>query len=135
MPTLNQVLTLIDNDLAEAPGFFGNYAEGNFVTVGAFKGKLSYAGGTNNDVTLTVVANVSIAANDASGSETGPDNGQFTVTFCLGTAFSVPAGGLLVNFNQTGSTATDGADFTSIGTSVTISSCRVELDDHQRRGD
>jgi hypothetical protein len=57
---------------------------------------------------------VSVTATDASASETGPDPGTFTVTRTGDTSES-----LTVYYTVSG-TATPGADYTSIGTSVTL---------------
>jgi len=54
IPTLNQVFTLIDNDGADAvTGEFNGLPNDSVVTVNGYQYKLSYFGGTGNDVTLT----------------------------------------------------------------------------------
>src|SRR5581483_6213045 len=56
-PDTDTVFTLIDNDGADAvSGTFAGLAEGATFTVGRFTFKISYVGGTGNDVTLTVAA-------------------------------------------------------------------------------
>ena len=68
---------------------------------------------TNNSATLTVndddATSVSIAATDASGSETGTNGALFTVT--LGGSKVAPGGGIVVNYSV-GGTATADADYT-----------------------
>lgn len=76
--------------------------------------------GTPDTATLTITDNdtatVSIIASDATGSEPGTDDGQFTIALDHGQA---PPGGLEVTFTFNGS-ATAGADYAAIGNSVTI---------------
>ncbi len=51
--TTGDMIVLIDNDGADAvTGTFNGLAEGDAVTVGAFNGTISYAGGDGNDVVL-----------------------------------------------------------------------------------
>ncbi len=66
----------------------------------------------DNDTSATV----SITANDATAGEPD-DDGQFTVSLSGGTL--APAGGVTVQFDITG-TATNGADYASLGNSVMI---------------
>lgn len=55
-PVRGQVYTIIDNDGNDAvTGTFNNLAEGATFTVGGYVFKVSYAGGSGNDVTLTVM--------------------------------------------------------------------------------
>src|SRR5207244_3448800 len=61
---------------------------------------------------------VSITANDASGSEPGTDDGQFTVTLDNGKVAG--PGGVTVTYSLTGSTANSGSDYTALSGSVTI---------------
>jgi len=70
---------------------------------------------TSSAVSITVsLPVISIAATDADASEPGSNTGVFTVSRTGGT--SMP---LTVNFSMSG-TATAGADYTSVGTAVTI---------------
>jgi hypothetical protein len=56
-PTAGAVYTLINNDGTDlVTGTFNGLPEGTLLTVGNFVGRLSYAGGDGNDVTLTVPA-------------------------------------------------------------------------------
>ena len=71
----------------------------------------------DNDATT-----VSIAANDATASETPTDNGQFTVT--LGGGKIAPAGGMSVSYTVSG-TATGGTDYAALTGSVTIAAGRA----------
>ena len=77
---------------------------------------------TNKTATVTIDstednATVSIAATDATGSEPGTDDAQFTVTLSGGKI--APAGGIVVNYTI-GGTATAGSDYTALTGSVTI---------------
>lgn len=55
-PGGGQLLTIIANDGADpVVGAFSNLAEGDFLTVGGVNLRISYVGGTGNDVTLTPV--------------------------------------------------------------------------------
>jgi hypothetical protein len=55
-PTVGTVITLIDNDGTDAvSGTFAGLPQNAVVTVGGTRYRISYAGGTGNDVTLTVV--------------------------------------------------------------------------------
>ena len=67
-----------------------------------------------DSVTITAVPVVSIVATDANAAEAGADPGVFRVT-----RTGVTTAALVVSFTVGGS-ATSGADYTSIGTSVTI---------------
>ena len=75
----------------------------------------------NPSATVTVTdddaTTVSIAATDASGSESGANGALFTVT--LAGSKVAPADGIVVNYTVTG-TATAGADYTGLPGSVTI---------------
>lgn len=52
-PELNQVYQIITNDGSDAiTGTFNGLAEGSIITVGSVKFKISYVGGSGNDVTL-----------------------------------------------------------------------------------
>jgi hypothetical protein len=77
-----------------------------------------YTVGSPSSATVNIndddVPTVTIAATDATASETLPNNGVWTVTRTGPTTAA-----LTVNFSKSGS-ATDGTDYNSIGTSVTI---------------
>jgi len=54
-PLEGQPIVILKNDLADAiTGTFNGLPEGSVITVGMLKLRLSYAGGTGNDVTLTL---------------------------------------------------------------------------------
>jgi uncharacterized repeat protein (TIGR01451 family) len=54
VPTQGQVYTLIDNDGADpVSGTFSGLPENTVITINGYQLRLSYAGGTGNDVTLT----------------------------------------------------------------------------------
>ncbi len=94
--------------------------ESSETVVATLSSSASYTIGSPSSATVTIADNdtalptVTISANDANASETGPDNGQFTVTRTGSTTSS-----LTVNFSVSGS-ATSGSDYSSIGTSLTI---------------
>jgi len=61
-PSAGQTFTIIANDRADAVvGTFAGLPEGSIFTAGAGHFRISYAGGTNNDVTLTAIASPTIA--------------------------------------------------------------------------
>ncbi|UEM24124.1 Ig-like domain-containing protein [Skermanella mucosa] len=72
-PAQGDSFTLIDNDGSDlVTGTFSGLAEGGLVTVGTKSYRISYAGGTGNDVVLTVVpavtdANISISGATGTG--------------------------------------------------------------------
>lgn len=73
---------------------------------------------TSAAINVTVsLPTVTITATDASASEQGPDAGAFTVTRAGATGLTNSP--LTVNFTA-GGTATGGADYAAVGTSVTI---------------
>jgi len=75
------------------------------------------SGASNSDsvtVNAFTPATVTVAATDASASETGPDNGVFTFTRSGSTAAA-----LVVSYRVTGS-ATSGSDYAALSGSVTI---------------
>jgi autotransporter-associated beta strand protein len=54
-PLEGEPMVILDNNLAEPiAGTFSGLAEGDAVNVGALKFRISYAGGTGNDITLTL---------------------------------------------------------------------------------
>jgi autotransporter-associated beta strand protein len=60
-PVPGQTYTIIDNDAADAiTGTFNGQAEGSTITVASGTFRISYVGGTGNDVTLTCVTSPSL---------------------------------------------------------------------------
>lgn len=57
-PVIGQVFTIIDNAGGEVAGTFLNLPEGATFTAEGFAWRISYAGGDGNDVTITVVRQV-----------------------------------------------------------------------------
>ncbi|MBU0664932.1 MAG: hypothetical protein KJ990_10360 [Proteobacteria bacterium] len=107
-------VTVINDAIVEA-------SETVIVTINAITSgdaDISLAAAPNNTATVTITDNdtatVSIAANDASGSETGPDHGQFTTTLSATSSTATT-----VHYTVTG-TATPGTDYTALSGSVTI---------------
>jgi hypothetical protein len=69
MPTAGDVITLISNNTGTpVVGTFANLPEGSDVTLGGEKFQISYAGGSGEDVTLTVLATASTTTVTASKS-------------------------------------------------------------------
>ena len=63
-PSAGQTFTIIANDLADAVvGTFAGLPEGSIFTAGAGRFRISYVGGSGNDVTLTAIG----AADDRQG--------------------------------------------------------------------
>lgn len=72
-PALGDVYTIINNDSTDAvTGAFNAMAEGSRTTIGGYTYKISYIGGTGNDVTLTVTGTP--GAPDTSGALAKPVN-------------------------------------------------------------
>jgi len=78
-----------------------------------------YNVGAPGSATVTIAdddpPSITITSADPNASETGPDNGTFTITRTIGDISS----DLTVNYTVSG-TAVNGSDYSSIGTSVTI---------------
>lgn len=75
-----QVIVLINNDEVDPiTGTFAGLAEGDTVFINGIGFKLSYQGGTGNDVTLTQLIQVTLTATPGSMNEDDP--GLFTFTF------------------------------------------------------
>ncbi|HEX8203359.1 MAG TPA: Calx-beta domain-containing protein, partial [Isosphaeraceae bacterium] len=106
-------LILIQNDGTDpVVGTFGGLPEGASVTVGAFKGTISYVGGDGNDVVVNVVPTVTLSL---SGSPLA-ENGVATVTATLS---DVAPEDVTVDLGFTG-TATPGSDYAPSATSIVI---------------
>jgi hypothetical protein len=94
VPTIGSSFTIIDNDSTDpVNGIFNGLAEGATVTVGATNFRISYVGGTGNDVVLTVPVLDAIAPTAnlspiADVTTTGA-NLTFTVTYSDNTAINV----------------------------------------------
>jgi hypothetical protein len=72
-PALNNSFTIINNDGSDAvTGTFNGLAQNAKVTVNSYTYKISYTGGTGNDVTLTVTGTP--GAPDTSGAISNPTN-------------------------------------------------------------
>jgi hypothetical protein len=92
IPAPGHVFTIIDNDGADpVSGTFAGLAEGATLTAGSYTLQVSYAGGTGNDVTLTVLTKAWSGAVNGLWSEPGnwggvlPVNGD-TLVFPPGAA-------------------------------------------------
>lgn len=105
-PSAGTVYTIINNDGGDAViGTFNGLPEGAAVVAGGQVYKISYVGGTGNDVTLQSLA-LTIDANDTPPAEGGA-NGQFSVYFSDGT----PSGRVTVTTPVT-------VDFLVTGTAI-----------------
>ncbi|HEY6170206.1 MAG TPA: PKD domain-containing protein, partial [Verrucomicrobiae bacterium] len=117
--------------------------EGNETVVLTLSANSTYTIGSPSSATITIADNdqppppptVSITASDANASESGPDSGRFTISRSGDTSAS------LTVFYSLGGSAGNGADYQSLGTSVTIaagsSSATVTvmpIDDSQAEG-
>ena len=81
-PSAGQTFTIIANDLSDAVvGTFSGLPEGSIITAGAARFRISYAGGSGNDVTLSAIAPPTIAK--AFGAPSILVNGTTTLTFTL----------------------------------------------------
>ncbi len=90
--------------------------EGNETVILTLSANAAYTVGSPSSDTVTIIDNdttVTIAATDASAAETSSDPGVFTITR------NYTSGSLTVNYAVSG-TATNGTDYTSIGTSVSF---------------
>ena len=76
-----QVIVLVNNDGADpVVGTFAGLAEGDTVFINTRGFKLSYVGGTGNDVTLTQLIQVTVVASPLSLNEDAPELFVFTFT-------------------------------------------------------
>jgi uncharacterized repeat protein (TIGR01451 family) len=81
-PPAGQVFTIINNDLADlVTGTFAGLLEGGILTTGGVGFRVSYVGGTGNDVTLTAIAPPAIGK--AFGVPSLPLGGTTSLTFTL----------------------------------------------------
>jgi hypothetical protein len=121
-PSAGQTFTIIANDLSDAVvGTFSGLPEGGIFTAGAGRFRVSYVGGSGNDVTLTAIAPPTI--DKAFGASAIPLNATTTLTFKLtnpdsGTALTgvgftdtLPSGLTVAN----GATPTCGGTLTTSG--------------------
>jgi uncharacterized repeat protein (TIGR01451 family) len=122
-PSAGQTFTIIANDLADAVvGTFSGLPEGGTFMVGAARLRISYVGGSGNDVTLTAIVPPTIAK--SFGTPSILVNGTTTLTFTLtnpnpGTALTgvgftdtLPAG--LVVATPSGAASTCGGTVTAV---------------------
>ena len=101
-----QVIVLVNNDGADpVVGTFAGLAEGDTVFINTHGFKLSYVGGTGNDVTLTQLIQVTLVVSPLSINEDAPD--LFVFTFTRDGILDV----MTVNYAVTGS-ATFVTDYT-----------------------
>jgi hypothetical protein len=92
-PPLNTVFLIIDNDGSDAvTGTFTGLAEGATLVAGGHTLRVSYVGGTGNDVTLTVTALPAAATTTALVSSLNPSTSGQAVTFTATVAGTNPTG-------------------------------------------
>jgi hypothetical protein len=122
-PIAGQTFTIIANDLSDpVVGTFAGLPEGSILTAGAGRFRISYVGGSGNDVTLTAIGPPTIAK--AFGAASILVNGTTKLTFTLtnpnagtaltgvGFADTLPAG--LVVATPNGLTSTCGGTVTAV---------------------
>jgi len=84
-PSAGETFTIIANDLSDAVvGTFSGLPEGSIFIIGASRFRISYVGGSGNDVTLTAIAPPTIAK--AFGNPSILVNGTTALTFTLANA-------------------------------------------------
>jgi hypothetical protein len=97
-----------------------NIYEGSETVILTMATGTGYSVGSPNSATVTIADNESmptatITATDGFANETAGDTGTFTITLSCPSIYSTT-----VNYYSMGSTATNGTDYNTIGTSVTI---------------
>ena len=128
-PSAGQTFTIIANDLSDAVGgIFSGLPEGSIFTVGAGRFRISYVGGTGNDVTLTAIVPPTIAK--AFGTLAVLVNGTTTLTFTLadpnagtaltGVGFTDPLPAGLVVATPNGLVNTCGGSVTAVAGSGSV---------------
>jgi hypothetical protein len=124
-PVFGQSYTIINNDGAEAvSGTFTGLPEGTSVPIGGTgrSAKISYVGGSGNDVVLTVDAipgTMQFSSATYSVGEAGP-NATLTVTRTGGSDGPISATYTLGGGSATGGTCGGGADYDNTGGSVSF---------------
>ena len=114
-PAASASFTLIDNDLSDAvTGTFNGLSEGATFSLDGGLYRISYAGGSGNDVVLSVVPVVTLSVNNASIAEAA---GTSTVTATLS---AVAGTDTLVTLTPTGTATGAGTDYTLSSTTITI---------------
>ncbi len=95
VPQPGDVLTIIDNT-GQSPitGTFANLAEGSTLTINGYTFRISYVGGTGNDVTLTAIDATTTQLESSSATTTYGD--QLTLTAVVTSISGSPTG--LVSF-------------------------------------
>lgn len=79
-PQAGQVFVIIDNDGVDAvSGSLGGIPEGGVVTLDAVPFRVSYAGGTGNDVTLTALTDLTIAKTHVGTFTQGQTGAQYSI--------------------------------------------------------
>ena len=110
-----QTFTLIDNDGADAvTGTFTGLAEGTIFQANGRNFRVSYVGGSGNDVTITYLPTITI--NDITVSEAS-STATFTVTL---SDSSASASATTVQWATSDGTATAGNDYTAASGTVTF---------------
>ena len=109
-PAVGDQLTIVSNDGADAvAGTFAGLAEGAVVDLGGERFRISYQGGTGNDVVMTRLAASSTAVDSATNPTVSGEGTTFTVT--VSGSSGTPTGNvtLLDGVTSLGTAALDGA--------------------------
>ena len=85
IPQAGDVLTILDNTSSSAiSGTFANLAEGDNVDISGFGYRISYVGGTGNDITLTAIGATTTQVSSNSATTTYGDQITFTALVSAG---------------------------------------------------
>ena len=117
VPTVGDVFTIVTNDAADAvSGIFAGLPEGSVIVLGSTRLKVSYIGGSGNDVTLTALPPpVAVSFSNGNLVVTGTGNiDNFTIQVS-GTNLVTLIGNAGTNFTGTGGNATTVGPFLVTG--------------------
>ncbi len=113
-----QTFTIIDNDGADAvTGTFTGLAEGAIFQAGGKTFRISYTGGTGNDVTLTYLPGLYISADQTTAEG---NSGTHAVTYTVYMS-DLGSGSVTVNYATSNATATAGSDYVAASGTLTFS--------------
>jgi hypothetical protein len=113
-----QTFTIIDNDGADAvTGTFTGLAEGAIFQAGGKTFRISYVGGTGNDVTLTYLPGLYISADQTTAEG---NTGTHAVTYTVYLS-DLGSGNVTVNYATSNVTATAGSDYVAASGTLTFS--------------
>lgn len=115
LPTGNAFIIVNNDGTDPVNGIFNSKPEGSTFTVGQLLFRISYSGGTGNDVVLTIVPALTIDNATVSEGNTSTVNATFTVNLFPTTSQTVT-----VNFATADSTATAGSDYVANSGTLTF---------------